>query len=115
MPYTAVSRARRSDQIHVIVGLEDRKTWIGKIYIIESPNTDEVYVGSTEQPLEKRFRGHKEPTNKTESKKIIDAGDATIRLLKEMACVSKRDLVDHERACIKMYPNAVNKKLTGGL
>ena len=72
-------------------------------------------MGSTFQELEKRFRGHKAPTNKTESKLVIAAGDATIRLLKEVKCVSKGDLEDHERACIKMYPNAVNKKLTAGL
>ena len=116
MLYTAISRARRSDQIYIIVGLEDHKTLPGKIYIIESPNTNEVYVGSTFQELEDRFRGHKAPTNKTESKLVIAAGDATIRLLKEVKCASKKDLVeDHERPCIKMYPNAVNKKLTAGL
>ena len=115
MLYTAVSRARQSDQIHIIVGLEDHKTRPGKIYIIESPNTDDVYVGSTFQELEDRFRGHKAPTNKTQSKIVINAGDATIRLLKSVECVSERDLEYHERACIKMYPNAVNKKLTAGL
>jgi len=47
---------------------------------------------------------------------VIIAGDATIRLLISVECVSKGDLVeDHERPCIKMYPNAVNKKLTAGL
>jgi len=56
-------------------------------------------VGSTFQELEERFRGHKAPTNKTESKLVIAAGDATIRLLKEVKCASNRqDLVeDHER------------------
>jgi len=114
MLYTAVSRARQSDQIHIIVGLEDHKTRPGKIYIIESPNTDDVYVGSTFQELEDRFGGHT-PTNKTQSKIVINAGDATIRLLKSVECVCERDLEYHERACIKMYPNAVNKKLTAGL
>ena len=111
---TAVSRARQSDQIYVIVGLEDHKTLPGKIYIIESPNTNEVYVGSTFQELEKRFRWHKAPTNKTESKRVINADNAANRLLKNVECASKGDLEDHERACIKMYPNALNKKLTAG-
>ena len=115
MLYTAVSRARRSDQIHIIVGLEDHKTLPGKIYIIESPNTDKVYVGSTFKTLEVRFRGHQSRANKTESKLVIAAGGATIRLLTEVKCINRQDLEARERECIARFANAVNKKLTAGL
>ena len=83
---------------------------------LQKINRNKKIVAKLRPPYPKRFRGHKAPTNKTESKLVIAAGDATIRLLKEVKCVSKKDLVeDHERPCIKMYPNAVNKKLTAGL
>ena len=70
--------------------------------------------GGGRPPIYSGGGGHT-PTNKTQSKILINAGDATIRLLKSVECVSKGDLEYHERACIKMYPNAVNKKLTAGL
>jgi hypothetical protein len=72
-------------------------------------------VGSTFQELEERFRGHKAPTNKTESKLVIAAGDATIRLLKEVKCINRQDLEARERECIARFANAVNKKLTAGV
>lgn len=49
------------------------------IYMISSPNTDKVYIGSTTQKLSYRFNVHKHNNNNTtRSKFIIDSGDATI-------------------------------------
>ena len=122
MLYTAIARAKRSDQVYIIVGEKEHQTRTGRLYIIESPNLASVYIGSTFQSLEDRFKGHLASTNKTESKLIIAAGDATIRLLATVECVvakdkrgnckSKKDLEEHERMCIAQYPNAVNKKLS---
>lgn len=122
--YTAIARAKRSDQVYIIIGKTEHKTRNGKIYIIESPNLPPgvAYIGSTFKSLEARFREHMSPSNKTESKQIIDAGNPTIRLLANVQCViakdergncvSTKDLQEHERMCIAKYPNAVNKKLT---
>ena len=124
MLYTAIARAKRSDQIYIIVGKKEYKTRTGQIYIIESPNLPRgvAYIGSTFQSLQARFNDHMSSSNKTESKQIIDAGNATIRLLAKVQCVcakddrgncvSTKDLQEHERMCIAKYPKAVNKKLT---
>ena len=53
----------------------------GKIYTIRSPNTDKYYIGSTCNTLTNRFMSHKSPSNKCESKEIIDLGEAYIELL----------------------------------
>ena len=113
--YTAIARAKRADQIFIIVGKEEHRAITARIYIIESPNLPPgvVYIGSTEQTLEDRWKGHKSKKNKTESKQIIRAGDATIRLLREFQCMTKKDIAHEERLTIAQYPQAVNKKLTG--
>ena len=61
----------------------------GYIYCIKSPNTDEIYIGSTTQTLHRRFYLHKwEYENKkgyiSTSKIIFDYGDAYIEMMEEM-------------------------------
>ena len=50
----------------------------GTIYMISSPNTPLVYIGSTTMKLSQRFIRHKAVSNVTRSKIIIDMGDAVI-------------------------------------
>jgi len=57
-----------------------------KLYIIESPNINKVYIGITSKSLGQRFSGHKRTARKhsqkyCSSKDIIRAGNCTIRLL----------------------------------
>ena len=60
----------------------------GYIYSIKSPNTDEIYIGSTEKDLPTRFYFHKwDYENRkgfTTSSKILEYGDAYIELIEEM-------------------------------
>ena len=76
----------------------------GKIYKITSPNTEDVYYGSTILSLNKRFRTHK----KCNSKKIIDAGDAKVELVENYPCESKQELLWRERYYIENF-DCVNK------
>jgi len=71
-----------------------------KIYKIWSPQTDEIYIGSTTQPLSKRMVGHRGAfkcyksgkTNYVSSFKILEYGDARIELIRECPCNNKEQL-----------------------
>jgi hypothetical protein len=82
----------------------------GKIYSIRSrSNLDLVYVGSTTQPLSKRFGEHKKQSNKIKtSKKIIDLGDAYIELIENFSCNSKEELLKREGEIMRSM-DCVNK------
>lgn len=81
----------------------------GKIYKVESPNTDKIYIGSTVQSLAKRFHLHNRKNNTTSSKEIIDAGNAKITLVQLYPCDSKKELFTKEREIIDNEPNCINK------
>lgn len=68
MLYTAISRARYSSQIKLVVGEEPLKFCEGYIYKITNNNM--TYVGSTFDPKE-RWNNHQKGNN-TASKKVID-------------------------------------------
>ena len=77
----------------------------GKIYIIRSRSSDEVYIGSTAQKyLCVRFAGHirnykrylDEPKKNTTSFKLIERGDAYIELLELFPCDCKEELRKRE-------------------
>jgi hypothetical protein len=81
----------------------------GKIYSIRSrSNLDLVYVGSTTQPLSKRFGGHKRQSNKTSSKHIINLGDGYIELIENFSCNSKEELLKREGEIMRSM-DCVNK------
>lgn len=83
---------------------------LGRVYIIQSPNTDKVYIGSTFETLEERFTQHKRPSNKTSSYLVIDEGNASIELLEEVKVVDKDELRLHEQRYIELYREfAVNR------
>ncbi len=88
---------------------------LGRIYIIQSPYTDEVYIGSTIQTLEERFRDHKKPSNDTFSYLVIDEGDPYIELLEEVKVIDKDELCFYEQQYLELYRDvAVNKMFAFG-
>jgi len=78
--------------------------------MIWSPNTGKVYIGSTTQPLYKRWWEHKSraANRRTTANDIIDLGDAKIELIEEYPCASKNELdrregqIIRERTCVNM-------------
>lgn len=81
----------------------------GKIYRICSPNTQNVYIGSTNAALAKRFAQHK--AKPTKSKQIIDCGEAYIELVHAFPCNSKEELFREEARLIRETPNCVNQAI----
>jgi hypothetical protein len=89
---------------------------LGSIYIIQSPYTDKVYIGSTFMTLEKRFGFHKKRGNKNTSKIIIEEGEATIELLEEVKVIDKKELEFYEQQYLELYRDiAVNERSAFGI
>ena len=76
----------------------------GKIYAIRSAQTDEIYIGSTIQPLCVRMAGHRlkykyhldGKKTGTMSYKIMQFGDAYIELIECYPCSCKEELNKRE-------------------
>jgi hypothetical protein len=83
-----------------------------KIYIIKSPSTDLVYVGSTIHELNERFSGHKSKSSLCTSKEILKFNDAYIELIENYPCKSNQELLAREKHFISITPNCVNKAMT---
>jgi len=97
-----------------------------KIYIIRSPSTEKVYVGSTCSTLTVRFSEHKsgwkrwvkkveknkDYTSYNSSFDIIRYGDAFIELLEEYPCVDNTELRKRECVFISSTNHAVNRYLS---
>ena len=82
-----------------------------KIYCIRSSQTEEVYYGSTCQPLNIRFSHHKSNLNQNiTSKQILQYEDAHIELIEEFPCNNKAELNIRERYYIENNI-CVNKRL----
>ena len=85
------------------------KYYDSKIYVIKSPNTDKIYIGSTIQSLKKRFGDHysfyNNNTNNTSSKEIIKCNDAYIELLEQYKCNNEYELRLRENYYIKINKN----------
>lgn len=82
----------------------------GKIYAIRSPQTQQIYIGSTTQPLYKRFHRHK--TMYCSSKEIMKYPDCYIELLENYACSDKNELNRREGELIRLH-DCVNKQIAG--
>ena len=88
----------------------------GKIYTIRSYQTDNVYYGSTTQPLNVRLSKHKGHYNRYQNEKyryvtsfeIIKYKDCYIQLLENYPCNSKAELEKREAEFIREN-NCVNK------
>lgn len=89
----------------------------GKIYVIRSHQTNNVYIGSTTQPLSKRFALHlrhfKSQHIYLTSFEIIKYGDAYIELLEDCPCDTKEQLLRKEGELIRATENCVNKVISG--
>ena len=81
-----------------------------KIYAIRSHQTEQIYIGSTTQPLYKRFHRHK--TMYCSSKEIMKYPDCYIELLENYACSDKNELHRREGELIRLH-NCVNKNIAG--
>lgn len=91
----------------------------GKIYKVWSPNTDMIYVGSTCSPLCKRMYQHRSSKNTTNSKKIIECGDAMITLIQTFPCSTVEELEAQEQVQMMKHLHegeiVVNKQLISGI
>lgn len=99
----------------------------GKIYKITNAKTDTVYIGSTCQTLEERFKKHcfyyYQWLNLTEKKrlnfkgmtsyKVFKDGFSQITLVEDYPCDSIRELRKREGEVIREHPTAVNKNIPG--
>ena len=93
----------------------------GKIYIIRSHQTYQVYIGSTVQTLAKRVGGHrahykhhlKRGGNVTTSFEIIKHPDHYIELVEEYPCENKMQLERREGQIMRATDNCVNKNVAG--
>ena len=90
----------------------------GKIYVIKSNETEDVYIGSTCATLKTRLINHKSAfkTGKKrigEARKILKYADAYIELIENCSCETKRELLDREGEVIKNTPNCVNTQIQG--
>ena len=95
----------------------------GKIYSIRSPHTEYIYIGSTIQPLSKRFSGHKGAYSSFIKKgvaqyckcfDILKLGDAYIELIENFSCDTKEHLLKKEGEIIRRYKDiCINKVING--
>lgn len=81
----------------------------GKIYKLVSNYTDEIYIGSTIQPLNKRISQHRENRNDCASKKLTELGEIKIILIENFPCESKEELLKRERFYIESM-DCLNKR-----
>lgn len=78
----------------------------GCIYIICSPNTDKVFIGSTRALLNDCLTSHKasfKAGKNRPSKDVISAGDVYIKLLEKYPCYSKAELTEREQIVKQNY------------
>ena len=92
----------------------------GKIYCIRSHQTDDIYIGSTIQPLSRRFGNHKKTykywmdgkSNFMTSFEILKYNDCYIELLEKYPCNDKSELERREGKYIREM-DCVNKHIAG--
>jgi len=83
------------------------------IYTIRSLSREDlIYIGSTCQPLSKRFHGHKHSSSRCSSRQIIDLNDSYIELYENFPCDSKNELHKREGEIIRLL-DCVNKRVAG--
>ena len=100
--------------------MSDRK-FIGIIYKISSPSTDEIYVGSTTKSLKIRFARHHQDYERylkgefsyTSSFEILALGNASIQLFYEGLFDTKADLFRLEGETMQALDNVCNKSIPG--
>ena len=94
---------------------------IGRIYVIKSPQTDYVYIGSTTKTLNDRLCSHKsgykaylnEKGHYITSFELVKFEDCFIELLEEVSCKNEKELHKIEGQYIKDNMNCVNRRIEG--
>jgi hypothetical protein len=91
-----------------------------KIYALRSPQTDQIYIGSTTQKLSYRMAGHRREKLNANPKKyctssiLLDFDDCYIELLEEYKCYNKEQQRKREGEWVRINRAiCVNKKLPG--
>ena len=84
----------------------------GKIYQIVCYETGEIYIGSTVQDLERRLLCHQAPSNKCNSKQIINRGNYYIELLETYPCNSEYEL-DRKEGEYQRAIECINRRIAG--
>jgi hypothetical protein len=93
----------------------------GKIYTIRSFQTDDVYYGSTTQPLSKRLNSHNSKYKKWKNNQyhyitsfeVLKFDDCYIELYELYPCNSRTELERREGQVIRENNNSVNKHIAG--
>jgi hypothetical protein len=80
----------------------------GKIYCLRSHQTDNIYIGSTRQPLYKRLHQHK----KHKENNLAKYDDVYIELIEEYPCKNRMELCKKEGEHIRAN-DCVNKIIAG--
>lgn len=103
------------ENIEILIDETPNEYKNGKIYVIRSNLTDKIYVGSTKHKLNVRFCAHRNISNTTCSKQLIDLGDARIELIEDYPCNNRKELELRERHYQDLYAaNLINMKKAGG-
>lgn len=103
------------ENIEILIAEMPNEYKNGKIYVIRSNLTDKIYVGSTKHKLNTRFCAHRNISNTTCSKTLIDLGDARIELIEDYPCNNRKELELRERHFQDLYSaNLINMKKAGG-
>ena len=92
----------------------------GKIYMLTSEQTPEIYIGSTKETLEERMKCHKYDYNRwlkgkfsyVTSFEIIQYDDCKIHLIEDYPCETRKELELKEGEYQKMM-DCVNKCIVG--
>jgi len=95
----------------------------GRIYIIRSTCTSDVYIGSTEETLRRRLQTHEndfrrhlnEKHHYVTSFELICQDDYRIELLETIQFDEDSELVAKEQQYIMADPRAVNKNLSNNV
>ena len=90
--------------------MEDTKYQQGKIYKIVCNITNEIYIGSTIETINRRLQGHIKDLKDCRSRKILNRGDYKIELIKNYPCNSKWELEEEEAQYIRNNI-CINKKI----
>ena len=94
----------------------------GKIYSIRSDSTDEVYIGSTIQPLSERLRKHRvsyklykegKRSDYVTSFKLLEHDNHYIELIELYPCTTKEELQRREGEIMRTTNNIVNRRIEG--
>ena len=103
------------------MGESSRNYQNGKIYCIRNWVDDDIYVGSTCQPLSKRMAWHRQSIRTQKKKhykiyqKINDVGieNFYIELIENYPCGSKEELMRKEGEIIRTLNPLLNKRIEG--